>query len=658
MTISNRVKGARWRGGLLIGILLWLWGNSLGGFAEGGALRTKGGAIRTKGGILMTDAEKAAAAAYGVEPGDNGPLVADLGFSPLLNGFPFENYGGDYPAGDLTAAEARQLFGDQVCEYVKGQTCFPTPAAQLWLTEMNQAMLNGHCEGMAALSLLFFRGEKRPADYGGATAADFEAQNAALLREIARYWTLQTLEPVIAEATRSQQQTPAAILNTLRAGLQAGTDAYTLGVYGKVGGHALTPYAIEDVGRGKFWVHVYDNNYPGAGKYVEFDTVANTWKYAMAAINPSEDAAPWEGGAGTLDLTSLAVRRQPLQCPFDGTGASCDKPSALTLLVDGKGAAIRTKGAALRTKGALPKELRFEQGRAINEIPGARLTRLKGGPIRTKVGPIRTKGEDRATLLILPPGLEYATTIRGETNTAPEPLTVAAFRPCGSFVLDDLMLPPGAEVFLLFSDSGRDFSLSPGANRSLTLRLAAKSSPAGRDGLYVLKNVVLSQGAAIHVVIEPAQGTVLVSVQPAAGAASAPRLTFDLTVTSVKGDDSQTAGYEHVSLHGEEQLLIETNADGSVRLTVDVNGDGVAERPYRGAAPEAAPPAPARETTAGEQAMFDDLQALDRQATSDSVPGVGANGPIGLPGEGSPLPAGPTVSEPQLIDVPFDVSNK
>src|SRR5262249_3151074 len=112
------------------------------------------------------------------------------------------------------------------------------------------------------------------------------------------------------------------IVDTLMKTIQSKSDILTLGIYGPDGGHAITPFAVEDLGSGRYNIKVYDNNYPGATNVVEVDTVADTWRYAAAALNPGEKAAPWEGKGGSMDLSPQSVRFQPLQCPF------CEKPTS------------------------------------------------------------------------------------------------------------------------------------------------------------------------------------------------------------------------------------------------------------------------------------------------------------------------------------------
>lgn len=52
----------------------------------------------------------------------------------------------------------------------------------------NSTMKNGHCEGLAALSLLMYEGKIRPQDFGAERAADLNLEgNTKLQREIA-YW--------------------------------------------------------------------------------------------------------------------------------------------------------------------------------------------------------------------------------------------------------------------------------------------------------------------------------------------------------------------------------------------------------------------------------------------------------------------------------------
>lgn len=247
-------------------------------------------------------------------PGEHGKVLADLGFRPARDGFGFANYGAEYPQGNLTTDDARLLFGDQVCKKVEKDVCEPSPATALWVEVMNHSMQNGHSEGMAALSLLLFTGKERIAGHSG-SVYDLPPTNVETLRKIARYWATQTLPPLRTQVQRSTQHTPAQILWTLLADLKSGAETYTLGLYGPRA-HTVTPYAVEFVGDDIYWVHVYDNNFPGVGKYVAINVRNEEWTYAGNAADPANDSAPWSGRVGTLELTPTSARQQTFPCPF------------------------------------------------------------------------------------------------------------------------------------------------------------------------------------------------------------------------------------------------------------------------------------------------------------------------------------------------------
>src|SRR5947209_490467 len=75
----------------------------------------------------------------------SGNYVADIGFRPNVNGFPFENYGNEV-AGltNLTADDVRTIFGDAVCANIHGGKCTLTPEAEEWMAAKNQGMNGGH----------------------------------------------------------------------------------------------------------------------------------------------------------------------------------------------------------------------------------------------------------------------------------------------------------------------------------------------------------------------------------------------------------------------------------------------------------------------------------------------------------------------------------
>ena len=92
-------------------------------------------------------------------------FVADLGFRPEANGFSFENYGNEGGIQNLTSADMQRMFGNQVCA-TEGDTCILTPPAEQWMEETNKGMNDGHCEGMAALSLILYADKAKAGEFG------------------------------------------------------------------------------------------------------------------------------------------------------------------------------------------------------------------------------------------------------------------------------------------------------------------------------------------------------------------------------------------------------------------------------------------------------------------------------------------------------------
>ncbi len=152
--------------------------------------------------------EAAAAPADAETPADG---AADSGFRPEVDGFSFENYGGEDYIVNLTAVEMQRMFGDQACA---NQTngCTLTPPARQWMEQMNEGMSGGHCEGMAVLSSLMYYDKVEPGDFGGSVTNDLSLDNEALQREIAYWWVTQATWPGGYEKVN---ESPSAVLDTM-----------------------------------------------------------------------------------------------------------------------------------------------------------------------------------------------------------------------------------------------------------------------------------------------------------------------------------------------------------------------------------------------------------------------------------------------------------
>ena len=241
------------------------------------------------------------------------------GFDPSVHGFSFANWG---DTGTLDATGLVALFGqDAVCAEVTDTGCVLYPAAQEWADQINEAMIGGHCEGMAVMAQRLFEGDVSPQDLDPAANATFDLalEDPDVENAINMWWSTQMLPPVQDAYMAFHDYQPSEIAAELADGLQSGK-GYTMGIYSDAGAHAITPFAVTQEGD-LIAISVYDNNYPGTVQHIMIDPASETWSYAAGATNPDAPTDGWEGGIGTIELTPMDSRNLPAAAPFDDSGS-------------------------------------------------------------------------------------------------------------------------------------------------------------------------------------------------------------------------------------------------------------------------------------------------------------------------------------------------
>jgi len=246
-----------------------------------------------------------------------------LGFVVERHGWTFGNYAAS-GSGLFGVADAVALFGDSaVCVETQGE-CTPTPAAAEWIDMVATSMQYGVCEGMTVASVDRFL-------VGADPVTGLVALDDSVERQLARLFATQFLEDVIEATEQWREQSVADIVAELQASLaDPSAEQYTLGVYSKVGGHSVLPYAVDLDAQGRGVIYVYDPNWPGEQRYVEVDTQANRWRFSYFATEQTDDPDAWTGGSGLMDLTPLSVREAPFPEPFKGSGTGAKQLLAVS----------------------------------------------------------------------------------------------------------------------------------------------------------------------------------------------------------------------------------------------------------------------------------------------------------------------------------------
>jgi hypothetical protein len=503
--------------------------------------------------------------------GAPGEVVYDLGFTPEENGFSFSNYGDDIPASNLTDVELRRMFGDQVCSRLDGEVCTLTPPAEQWMEQINDAMAGGHCEGMAVLSLMMYTEQVPASDFGASVASELDINDEVLQREIAYWWATQTVAPTYTSVIKG---TPMEILEIVQQ-MDASGETYSIGIYKEdgSGGHAITPFGVEDRGDGLYAILVYDNNYPGETRELFVDSRDNTWLYE-ASINPQVESELYTGNADTqtLDLTPTSARLGVQECPFcDGSGVSSTGKLAAAaqqsaqlnqIFLDGEGHILITDEDGNR--------LGYVDGKIVNEIPGATYTAYR----------MEASGNAPEPIYWLPPNLDVTITIDGSALTE-ESITDLVMVGAGfSIGVEGIYLEPGQVDTAYFYPGDQTIAYETEADESPNIVIGVENPDAEADYYFEVQGADMQGGGTITVFLDSKAGDLLINTEKLNAEGS-----FDFYLTRITDQMEEEFAAEEIALKEGALVYVnyaewtDANPQG-IYFAVDLDGDGVMDDEY------------------------------------------------------------------------------
>lgn len=529
-------------------------------------------------------------AAAGYTP--TGTLIADDGFRPDKNGLPFANYGAQLSNGDtaseLTADDVRKIFGDAVCVDLSTGKCDLTPEAGAWLTKQNMDVQGGHCYGFSAEAQLLWQQKQQSTTFGAPTVPELNIiGNTDLQRQLALEWASQLFPSTNAGAIPG---TPNDILGKLKEVLVPNpTETYTVLIFMPdfSGGHAVTPYAIEDGGNGIFNLLIWDNNFQGVTRKIVFDTNANKWSY-VASTNPNEPSALYSGDAntGTIFLKPTSPGQGVQPCPFcskvPGAGGSAapaaggQPPGAVVasfktqtpnpdtmdeIYLDGSDG---NHGQLLITD-ENGKQTGFADGKFVNTIPGALIQQDTSS---------QTWREPAKPDYFVPDGHTYTVTIDGSKLTATDDTSVGIIGPSFELSVDSIQLNPGEKDTLIAAPDATKVTYN--AARSETPKIEVAVSDDTADYTFDVSGVSDQPGSTVTFGLPLEKPSFIIDATGAQGTS-----TFDLTMTREDNQGKTTFGHDGITLGGGDMAELKFGdwANGqSIPLVTTQNGQQTTEQ--------------------------------------------------------------------------------
>ncbi|HYH61059.1 MAG TPA: hypothetical protein VD766_04265, partial [Solirubrobacterales bacterium] len=483
----------------------------------------------------------------------DGTIVVDSGFRPDTNGYSFQNYGNEKKPANLNAVNMQTLFGPRVCIAKSGAACKLTPGAEAWRKKQNAGMAGGHCEGMAISSSFFFAG------IGGTPPVVPElTQTQKVQRAIAYTFVFQYLDSVFKSKVKSS---PKAVLNTLSKNLPKG-EPMVLGIYkrGPMGGHAMTPLAIEDEGGGNFAILVYDNNNPGVIREVNVNTNTNTWNYE-GSTNPAEPADTYEGDAKTKTLEIEFARKglgvQP--CPSGlckpkakkkkkkkkaarAPEDAGDQPETAQLLWEGdpdngQHSDFTVTDADGNTTGCTGNK-------CVNEIPGAE-------SIAPKFAGVEVWNQSAPPVVELPDGGEYEVDFDADGLEGDAEEGFSLIRDGVMFSLDDLDLQDGDEQSVKIDD--REMTLINGSDHGIEPTLSYGDIVDGEGYEVAVRTSGLDDDSKLELSTEPGNSMLELDLDGDKGEEA--RITTVVTLTDEDGDVDVAKSDAEILEDGEQSTV-------------------------------------------------------------------------------------------------------
>lgn len=442
------------------------------------------------------------------------------------------------------------------------------------MKQQNQGMEGGHCFGFSVASLRLFTGLDNPSNYGGATTIELPLNgNEKLQRDIAYSFVFQGFSPVRGNMIAG---TPGQILDKLIEVLKAGKDApdsYTIGFFKADGngGHAVTPYAVENRGNGIYAVLIYDNNYPKEERAILFDRNADTWNYTTTT-NPSEPTSEYQGNAQTKSLFLFPTKPglQQQACDFcagatvggsQGNRLASAEQTYNEIYLDGD---PTLHGHLLITAEAGQQYGYTSDGKFVSDISTVKSERVFSG----------LDDDTPEPTYFVPTNMTFQITIDGTPLKEADPTDVVMIGPGYDLGVFDINLEPGQKDTLTVAPNGDHLSYKTDSSESPSIVFGVQL--AGADYEFEIKGVDVAGGGTINVSLDTKEGYLTVDTDGTKQAGE-----YALYMTRIDDNGEETYDHEGIALEPTDLMYIYygkwTGNGGELEAGIDRGSDGTVD---------------------------------------------------------------------------------
>ena len=328
-------------------------------------------------------------------------------------------------------------------------------------------------------------------------------------------------------------------MNELKISLSDLSDPGTLIIYEDGAGHAVTPYAVEQIDAEIWYVKVYDNNHANnESLFIEFNTTDNTWSYADKG---------WNGDNTTHSIgivPNSAIQEQVInQC--DWCSESTEQPIIISISGTENSLVIDSQG----------RRIGYIDGVFVNEIPEA-----------TSHIPMTDSAYIRS--YSLPNTETYSVRSDGKDLSQTEGLNISQFGSGYGIEIQTSLSPNTVDEISIASD-GTSMVMATQEGKFANLTMALDMIDASYE--FMINDIIVDASQSLYLSVQDSQGRLALSSPTSASS------NFGIEITQVNDKGNHLFGNDDINIEANDTEYIyygSWNGTGDMRIEIDHESNG------------------------------------------------------------------------------------